>query len=179
MKIESEHTLKNGITITIRKGRIEDAELYTHYLKQVGGETDNLTFGNEGFELETVKGGITRFTASDNSTMIMALHDNKIVGCLTFDGDKRPRLKHSGNFGLTVLKEYWGLKIGTILLEIMIKWAKETKVIRKINLKVREDNTKAIQLYKKFNFKEEGLVTREYFINNRFYSNILMGLELD
>ena len=38
---------------------------------------------------------------------------------------------------------------------------------------------KAIDLYKKLGFKQEGKISREYFIEGEFYANILMGLMVD
>ncbi len=61
----------------------------------------------------------------------------------------------------------------------MINWAKEIRLIRKINLKVRSDNQATIDLYQRFNFLFEGTITREFFINGKFYDSILMGIEID
>lgn len=179
MPIETEFKLKNGITLQVREAQVKDAGNHSFFLKKIGSQTDNMTFGNEVFPLEEVVNHIHEINKSSTSLMVLAFHEEKIVGCLTFNGNKRPRIEHTGFFGLSVLKEYWGLKMGSLFLELLINWAKESKVIRKINLKVREDNSRAIILYEKFDFKKEGLVTRDYLINGSFYNNILMGLDID
>lgn len=104
--------------------------------------------------------------------------DGRIVGNLNFDGGQRPRTRHMGEFGLTVLKDYWGQGVGSILLKYLINWSRETGVIKKINLTVREDNKTAIKLYKKFGFKEEGFITRFFYLEGKFYNALKMGIEL-
>lgn len=81
--------------------------------------------------------------------------------------------------GITVRKPYWGLGIGKLLLKYLIDWAKGTGIIRKINLRVRSDNEKAIKLYEKYNFKKEGTLLRDFCINEKFYDSICMGLLID
>ncbi len=79
----------------------------------------------------------------------MARLEKDIVGILTFAGGKRPRVQHAGEMAVSVLKKYWGLKIGSRLIEYLIKWAQATKIIKKINLRVLVNNKRAIKLYKK------------------------------
>ncbi len=78
-----------------------------------------------------------------------------------------------------MLKEYWDLGIGRELVRTLIEWAKSTGVIRKVNLRVRPDNARALKLYKRFGFVEQGRISREYFNSSRFYDNLIMGLEID
>lgn len=58
-------------------------------------------------------------------------------------------------------------------------FAYATRIIRKINLRVRSDNHSAISLYKKSGFVSEGTITREFFINGKFFDAIHMGLEIE
>ena len=66
---------------------------------------------------------LARVTDSDNSLAILALVDDEIVGGLTFDGGRRPRLRHAGEFGISVAQAYAGLGIGRAMIEYMIAWA--------------------------------------------------------
>ena len=111
--------------------------------------------------------------------LIIAEIDGKIVGNLNFSGGARKRILHTGEFGMSVLKNYWRKGIGEQLLTYLIDWSKNTGIIRKLNLRVRTDNISGICLYKKLGFKEEGIVTRDFEINNEFYDSILMGLEIN
>lgn len=54
-------------------------------------------------------------------------------------------------FGLFILKKYRGHRLGTVILNEIIKNAR-TKKIAKLYLNVRQQNLKAINLYEKFGF---------------------------
>ena len=60
-----------------------DAAMLLEYLKQVGGETDNLTFGPEGmpFSVEAEAEFISSMENSIDNIMLLAKSDDKIVGC--------------------------------------------------------------------------------------------------
>lgn len=77
-----------------------------------------------------------------------------------------------------MLKDYWNIGIGYYLISTAIMLSKKAG-LRKINLDTRIDNLKAINLYKKLGFKEEGIITRGIFINNEFYDLLIMGLEIN
>lgn len=173
--------LRGGQTLVIREAQKEDASLILEYINKVCTESDNLTFGEGEFGITPEKEAevIEEIAKSDNQLMICAFIEDKLVGQLVFRAGSRPRIRHSGEFGITVLKEYWGMGIGKELLSYLIAWAKETQIIRKINLKVRSDNLKAIGLYTKIGFISEGTISREFLIKGRFYSCIHMGMEIN
>ncbi|AFS79045.1 acetyltransferase, GNAT family [Gottschalkia acidurici 9a] len=165
-------------TLNIRKAIKSDASSLIEYLNIIGGDSDFLTFGLDEFEksIEEEEKFIESTFESKNDLFIIAEINSKIVGNLNFSGGLRKRTAHTGEFGISVLKEYWGKGIGEELIGYLINWSNTTKIIRKINLRVRTDNIRAINLYKKLGFLEEGVVKREFFINGKFYDCLLMGL---
>lgn len=173
--------LQSGQTLVIREAQIEDASTILDYIDKVSKESDNLTFGGGEFGITQEKEAelIDEMLKSNNQIMICAFIDNQLVGQLVFRAGFRPRIKHSGEFGITVLKEHWSKGIGKKLISYLIAWAKENQIIRKINLKVRSDNYNAIALYTKMGFVSEGTITREFFINGEFYNSIHMGMEIN
>ena len=166
--------------IIIRKAQANDAKSLLDYVNQVSGESDNLTFGKGEFKLSVQEeiAFIETLNQTDNAIYLIALDDEKIVGSLNFSPGSRKRIEHKGEFGISVLKDYWGKGIGTSLMNSMLDWAKNTKKIRKLNLRVRTDNYHAISLYKKFGFEIEGCVSREFQIDNQFYDTYFMGLKI-
>jgi RimJ/RimL family protein N-acetyltransferase len=173
--------LRDGRSVRIRRAVPADAAGVLEYLRQVGGETPNLTFGAEGPGLTEAEEReyLARVAESDNSLAILALAGDTIVAGLTFDGGRRPRLRHAGEFGISVAQAYAGLGIGRALLEYMIAWAEGTGVVRKINLKVREDNAGAIGLYQRLGWVHEGRTTRDTIIDGKFNDCLLMGRTVD
>lgn len=171
------YSLKAGMKYTIRNVISEDASNLIDYLALISGESDNLTFGPGQLtitiddEMKFIENAIK----SSNQYFILAEKDGLVIGNLNFTGGTKPRLAHSGEFGVSVLKEYWGNGIAYELISLLIKWAKENR-ITKINLTVREDNEKAINLYKKLGFEIEGLIRRRFYINGKYYDSHQMGL---
>lgn len=175
------YILKNGKEIIIRKASPKDAYNILQYKSLVGGESDYLTFETDetDFNIKREESNIESINTKKNSLMALALTDDEIAGLIVFRGGERNRIRHVGEVGITVRKSCWGLGIGGFLIGFLIEWAKETKTIRKINLRVRSDNENAIRLYKKYGFGEEGILTRDFFIDGKFYDSISMGLPID
>lgn len=172
--------LKNGQTAIIREAQKEDAGKMIEYLNLIAGESDYLTFGQGELSIneEIEESIIEEHKKADNQIMLIAKINDQIIANLNFTGGKRQRIRHTGEFGVSVLKEYWGNGIAKALIDCLIEWAKAEGIVTKINLRVREDNEKAKELYKKIGFIEEGRITREFYIKGKYYSSIIMGLEL-
>lgn len=167
--------------IRIRKAEISDAAALIEYLNIIGGESDFLTFGPGEFgrSVEAEAEFIENALKKKNALFLVAEAGGRIAGNLNFSGGPRERNAHTGEFGVSVLKEYWGKGIGEELVRHLISWSQSSGVIRKINLRVRTDNTRGISLYKKLGFAEEGIVRRDFLIGGDFYDSMLMGLLID
>lgn len=121
-----------------------------------------------------------RQTASaPTSLYLIAEVAGEIAGTLTFSAGERPRLQHAGEFGMTALRKYWNIWIGSQMLAYLIEWVRQSGTIRKINLRVRVDNLPAIYLYEKYGFLQEGRLTREFSLRGQFVDVYAMGLQLD
>lgn len=173
--------LKDGDIVTIRKGKKSDAEAVLKYINTISKESDYLTFGEGEFDItiEQEEYFIDNISKQKNALFIIAEIEGMVIANLNFSGGSRSRIIHTGEFGVSVLKDYWGQGIGTELIKFLIEWGQQSKVIRKINLRVRSDNFSAINIYKKLGFKEEGIITREFLIKNKSYDSICMGLNID
>ena len=172
--------LKNGQEIVIRKAIKEDAGVIIDYCNVVGGESDNLLFGeNElGVTLEQEEKFIEGMADSKTSGFFIGLIDGKIVSIANLSTLTRQRAAHNSEIGISVRKKYWGLGIATIMLESVIEFAKASKQIEIIGLSVRADNLAALRLYKKLGFVEIGRYPKFTKIKDKYYDNILMNLYL-
>ena len=144
------------MSIIIEKATSADAFEILQYLKQIGAETDNLTFGSEGlpFTIEAEAEYLSQIENSCDTIMLVAKENGKIVGDASLSRFSR-RMKHRGDLGISVLREYWNQGIGSRLLFEIINFAKENS-FEIIDLQVRSDNAAAIHLYEKFGFKKIG-----------------------
>ena len=112
--------------IIIEKASPSDAKDVLDYLKQIGSESDNLTFGAEGlpFSVEAEASYIENIANSQSDIMLLAKVDGKIVGSASINRMPR-RMSHRGDFAVNVLKEFWNKGIGTLLTNQVIEFAKE------------------------------------------------------
>lgn len=168
------------MAILITKALPEYAEEILELMKIVGGQTDNLTFGAEGLpvSVEEEQNYIAALEEAASSVMFVAKKDGKIIGNASYNGMTRERMKHRGEFGISVLKEEWGQGIGSMLLEAVIDFAKNTAHAEIVSLEVRSDNTRAIKLYEKYGFEKIGHFKGFFKINGEYVDFDLMNLYL-
>ncbi|AAK79384.1 RimJ/RimL family protein N-acetyltransferase [Clostridium acetobutylicum] len=167
--------------IIVREVLKEDDLGMIEYLKKIAEESNFLTFGKGEVkksvleEREFIENAIKNKT----SLFIVAESEGKIIGNLNFSTGENSRVRHTGEFGVSVLKEYWGLGVGRKLIMNLIAWSKKNHIVRKINLRVRTDNYRAIKLYESLGFVNEGTIKRDFLIDGEFYDSFSMGLCID
>ncbi|MEG7843446.1 GNAT family N-acetyltransferase [Bacillus mobilis] len=167
----------NGLTYTIRSASETDAEQLSEIRVQIDGETENMDReAGEGF---IDKKGFQKIIKTDreeikNLFLVAEVH-NRIVGFSRCEGSNLKRLTHKVEFGVCILKEFWGYGMGKSLLQQSIQWADENEV-KKISLQVLETNEKAIQLYKKLGFEVEGILKNDKRLSDgKYYNTVVMG----
>ena len=161
--------------LVFREAEIDDAEEMISYLNIVGGESDNLMHGSEGFKVpvEAVKRRIQASHDADNSIIMIALAGEKIIARAELDGCSGARLHHNARFSISVRKDYWNMKIGTMLVTKIIERAGKMN-LRNIELEVIAENKAAIALYHKMGFSDVGIYKNYWFANNVYSDAILM-----
>jgi RimJ/RimL family protein N-acetyltransferase len=176
----TESMLSNGMRMTLRKPVIGDAEKLIAYLNTVGGESDNLLFGKDEFhmtvaqEIEYIK-----YTVDDPDVhYVIGLIGDEIVGTAHLRALGRPRIAHNCEVSLSVKKAYWGIGIGSALLEELIRFARAHGTIRNIHLGVKASNRVAIKLYEKHGFEKVGVHWDYFCINGVYDDEVLMDLYL-
>ncbi len=174
------HTLKNGQVLTIIQPGAEYAAEIVAHVNQVIGESDHLAMGagEFGMSVEDEAIFLNKMKETGLNLFIAGIVDGKIVSVSNIVRSPRPRIKHVADFGISVQKKYWGLGVCKAMMSTLIAWSQENSV-RKINLKVKTDNIRAIEIYEKAGFKLEGVHPREMLINGKFHDELSMGLLLD
>jgi len=173
--------LKNKQALTISYPEPEQAQDIINYLNLVGGESDYLLFGKNEFPTSAADEAkiIANWKSSGRNLMLRGLINNEVVSVLTLNRPNRPRLKHLGQMGISVRKDYWNLGVGSQMISSMFEWIKENALdLTKITFEVVDENKTALALYEKFGFKKEGLKTRCSYVNGKYYNNVIMGMEL-
>ncbi len=164
--------------VIIREACGDDAAKLLEYLKRIGGESDNLTFGAEGlpFSVEDEKRFIEGVAADEKSVMYVAVCDGEIIGNASLTSMPR-RMSHRAELGISVVKSHWSKGIGSSLMTKIIDYARRNG-IEVIDLNVRSDNTRAIALYEKFGFKRIGMHPKGKKINGEYVAIEYMYLEV-
>lgn len=161
----------------IRTANEKDAKQLSGVRLQADGETENLDrekgeayIDGSGFD-QIIKDD----TESIHNLFLVAEVNHQIVGFSRCEGSKLKRSSHKVEFGVCVLKEFWGYGIGKNLLQQSIHWADKHE-IKKISLNVLESNKKAIELYKKCGFEVEGILRKDKLLSDgNYYNTIIMG----
>lgn len=173
---DKEYNIKH-LHYIIRSAKEKDAKYLTEIRIQIDGETENLDReqGEAFIDESGFKQIIQRDTESTRNLFLVAEIDGRIVGFSRCEGNDLKRTIHKLEFGVCVLKEFWGYGIGRNLLEESIPWA-DSNGIKKIALNVLETNEKAIKLYQQFGFEVEGILKNDKFLSDgKFYNTIVMG----
>ncbi len=167
----------NSKQIIIRSALSEDAGPIIEYTKEVlAGSQWAVTQSHE-FDLTIDKEiqWIEERKDSPGRLVLLALHNDEIIGLVGLENGSRERNQHVGVLGITIRKDWRGCGLGKALLSKLLDWAKANSVIEKVALAVFSNNEAAIGLYKKMGFIEEGRRPREIkFADNRYADDILM-----
>jgi RimJ/RimL family protein N-acetyltransferase len=178
--VDTELVLRDGRKLVLREAEIEDAAAILNHLAAVSVETDFLAFGKGDLNigLDEEEDFIDIYRQSAVELLLAAFVGARLVGTLTFSGNTRPRLRHTGELGMSVRKDFWGLGVGSLMLDFLIRWARDGRTLTKLNLRVRVDNERAVRLYQRKGFAIEGTISRDIRIAGHYHSQHCMGLEL-
>ena len=158
MKYYKRITLKDGRECVLRNGTENDAQASLSIFRKTHEETDYLLSVPEEitYTVEEQAEYLQKKTESEGEIELLAEIDGKTVALGGLDRiHSRIKTKHRADFGVSVLREYWGLGIGRALLEACIACAKEAGY-EQMELEVVAENRRAIELYKKAGFVEFG-----------------------
>ncbi len=181
MKYSKRTIAKNGKELYLRNGEASDGATVLESFLQAHAETDYLlSYPDENqMDAEQESRFLARKAESPNEIEVIALMEGKIVGTAGIDAvGAFYKLRHRAEFGVNILKEYWGLGVGRALMEACIQCAREAGYAQ-LELSVVAENTRAIALYQKAGFVEFGRNPRGFRSRTAGFQEIVfMGLEL-
>jgi putative acetyltransferase len=86
----------------------------------------------------------------------VAVVAGKVVGNIAIYQSDRPREAHAAGLGMMVDPDYWGMSIGTQLMDTVLDLADNWLNLMRIELEVNTDNPAGVRLYEKSGFTIEG-----------------------
>lgn len=106
----------------------------------------------------------------------VAEEDGAVLGHAFLDPMKMEGNSHVFQLNIVVHPHHTGLGVGKALMVALMSWAKERPGLEKIELLVRAPNTRAISLYRKFGFVEEGRFRRRVkTVDGAFIDDVAMA----
>lgn len=151
---EKKLLLKDGRTALLTGPGPEMAEEMIAYMKTTAGETPFL-LRTPGECTATVQGEANYLQAileSEYTVMIVCFVDGKLAGNCQIARKGHLKNRHRGTIGIALLREFWGLGIGTAMFEEMLEIARGWE-LSQVELEVVEGNHRAMALYRKMGFE--------------------------
>jgi len=175
-----EFAARDGRGFAIRSARPNEAgALYDHYLTIRAREPDvNVEEADEWqATADSVRRMIEGLDRAPNGFLLVA--DAKgIVGALSVEGGRYRKIRHVGEVGVSVAREWRGQGVGRLLMEAAIAAARASPDLRRLSLRVFASNTPALRLYETLGFQVEGRRPGHVRIRGRDEDVLLMGLPL-
>lgn len=175
-------TLKDGRACCLRHATAADGKAALDAFLLTHEETDNLlSYPDENVMDAEGEGKFLQEKAdSGRDVEIVAEINGNIVGLAGIEAvGTQEKVRHRAGFGISVVKDRWGIGIGRALTEACVECAKRAGYAQ-LELEVVADNTNAIALYRSVGFVEYGRNPRGF--RSRFtgwQELVLMRLELD
>ncbi|MDZ5128907.1 GNAT family N-acetyltransferase [Clostridium perfringens] len=158
------------MSLKIRDIKIEDYKEISK-IRKMPGVMENI-LSNKDEEDELIKEKI--INRGNNQYWYVAEEDGKVLGLGILMNHGNLRKKHVGVITLMVNSAYQNKGIGSLLMDKLINLSESLNIIR-LELCVFRDNYKAINLYKKFGFKEEGIKIKSALKNGEYADEIIMA----
>ena len=155
---EREIILKDGRKCVLRPTGPDLAAEMIEYMKVTAGETEwLLRYPDEvSFTLEGEQEILGRILEDPGHVMMAAVVDGKVAGNCSIGGiGNKRKILHRCSLAIALYKKYWGLGIGTAMINYLTELAAQIGY-RQIDLEVVAENEQAQALYRKCGFVESG-----------------------
>lgn len=148
-------TLKDGREAVLQSPRPEDAAGLIDFIKTSSGETEFLARYPEEWDFLTVEkeeAWAKRMAEAPDALAITAYVDGRVVGNADINFRGGIKTSHRAVIAIAILRDYWGLGIGSAIFEGLLAAARE-KGVMLVELEYMEGNERGRRLYEKFGFR--------------------------
>jgi mycothiol synthase len=146
--------------VTIRPARPADAASFLEMFRAVVAErrwvrTDEVTRS-----LRDQRRAFREAWSPGRAILVALDDDGRVIGNIWIAREEHPVNRHVASVGMVVAEAWRGRGLGSALLAEGLRWAREQGV-EKVALSVYPGNERAVALYRKFGFVEEGRLVRQ------------------
>ncbi|MCI4317060.1 MAG: GNAT family N-acetyltransferase [Thermoplasmata archaeon] len=176
MPLPTSFRLKDGRWAIIRRAKPDDAESWLANVNSIGAE--QVYIMTERLE-RTPEQLREQFAGADpgKELWLSAEVDGALVGGADFKRGRVAKNAHVAELGIAITKPFRGLGLGEPMMRAGIEWAKSLGLTR-LRLSVFQTNWRAIALYRKLGFVEEGRLKGEVILEGEAVDELLMALSL-
>lgn len=160
--------------LTLRRVKPADAAAIAEQFgdPDVFGGTLQLPFASEEIWAQRIA-GMNPPAPGSNELVLAAVLDDKVVGLAGLhSAGPSVRRRHAMSLGITVAKASQGQGVGQALMAGLLDYADNWAQVLRIELVVYQDNARAIRLYERHGFEQEGRL-RAYALRNGTYEDVL------
>ncbi len=174
--------IKNGseIEILFREPKISDAKATMKFINSLVIEGAFIARTRPSTLLEQKRNlkDIIKAIKENKEVRYFAFHNNKVIGFCGVSKEIYDVQTHLGNTGIMLEKNYRGIGLGKVIMNIVMEEAKRTLKMEIIKLTVFDTNKSAIKFYKNLGFLESGRIPRAFKQGNKYHAEITMYKEL-
>ncbi|MCW1296256.1 MAG: GNAT family N-acetyltransferase [Candidatus Parvarchaeota archaeon] len=170
---------KDGRKVVLRKPKMSDVKGLLNFINSLVREdapilcNRRMTFKEERKWLK----GVIEDINKKRKIYLVAEIDGKIIGAVEIRKG-RFREKHTGELGVSVIREYRNLGIGKEMIRAIIKLAKKDRDLKLLYLTVYANNKVAQHVYEKIGFKRVAVLKNRIFYKGKYINQIVMELPL-
>lgn len=177
----STFTARSGKVLTLRSFEATDIDAFFTFLEKIAEETTHtLQKVGRPMKRERVLDTWEKVKTEPGTLFIAAFDEatSRLIGEINIRKMTHPWTQHMAEFGMMMLKEFWGQGLGPHLLTLIETFARENGVTR-IEAKVRTLNERGVGLYKKMGYKIEGTRERAALIDGQYQDEYFIAKLLD
>ena len=166
-----------GNKIIIRYPAKDDAREMRDYINTLSKEQTFIRFQGEkvslGDETKYLNSQLKR-VIKKQTVALLVFCNNKLIGISSIDMQDKTE-SHEGVFGISIVNEYRGEGIGTVLMKLVLEEARQhIPQLRIVTLGVFGDNALAKSMYEKFGFKEYGRLPKGVLHKGKYVDHVYM-----
>ncbi len=112
---------------------------------------------------------------ANNCLYLVAVVRERNVGILRLEGSSRPSMRHVAELDVSVMKDNWLQGIWRWLIGTALGWAGSSPVPHKVFLIVHHENQRAVDLYLKLRFTQEGVLSKLLYVEGKYHDCLYLA----
>ncbi len=163
-----------GDNIYLSPRNVEDYEKFTEWMNDFE-TTDYIGSSGQVMSLLGEKKYLEEHIGDVASFAIVSLEDDKLLGSIAIEDINNTR--RCGTLGIFIGdREARNKGYGSEAIKLLLDYSFNYLNLHSIKLNVFDFNKRAIACYKKCGFRECGRLRENYFLNGKYYDNIIMDV---